>query len=87
MKRVAWVRWVLVGYFLIGLPGAQEEHGADRHAVCAGQSVDGKAQADGLHGTGACARCVMPLDRGRIAPGRSSRGSLHTRNCSASVLF
>ena len=29
------------------LPGAQEEHGADRHAVCAGQPVDGAAQAAG----------------------------------------
>ena len=28
-------------------PGAGQEHGADRHAVCARQPVDGAAQADG----------------------------------------
>ena len=61
---------------------AQEENGADRHAVCAGQSVDGKAQVDG-DGTGACARGVRPPRSGEMPPaqqreGRCARYSLKT---------
>ena len=42
------------------LPGAQEEHGAARHSICAVKPVDGEAQVDGLYGAGTSARGVMP---------------------------
>lgn len=63
------------------LPGAQKEHGADRHAVCAGQSVDGKAQADGLP---AWDRCEC---RRRNAPRSGANGPCAAREWTLSAPF
>ena len=49
------------------LPRTQEEHAADRHAVCAGQLVDGQAQVAG-DGTGACAAGVKSANGGLLRP-------------------
>lgn len=53
---------------------AQEENGADRHAVCAGQSVDGKAQAVSLHGPSERAKGVSPQDLRQMTPAQSADG-------------
>ena len=49
------------------LPWFEEKHGADRHAVCPVQPVDGQAQFAG-HGTGVCATGLMPTQSGNCLP-------------------